>query len=224
MRNRLRERTATWSPNRRIAVLTTILAVLLLVAGTVAVLAGRSESRDQGAARPAPRPSTTLTPQANPSAGTSRSVPGPPPVSDPLVFARDAARMLWTYDTRTTTQQQQLAVMRTWMTSEERYADWASVSGQIPDPLLWSRMADQDQRASAKVREAHFPSSFKAALSDDPSAITEAYIYAVTVSGTQTLTWSGGGGGTEDRSVTLAVQCRPSQDCALVALAPTVAP
>ncbi|WP_129287514.1 hypothetical protein [Streptomyces sp. GZWMJZ-114] len=226
MRNRLRERTAAWSPNRRIITLAGALAALLLIAGFVAVLAGRSETHDQAPAHPTPQASPSRAPRSpTPSTSTtSGTVPGPPPVSDPLAFARDAARMLWTYDTRTTTQQQQLAGTKTWMTPETKYADWTSVSEQVPDPLLWSRMADQDQRASAKITESHFPGAFKTALSEDPAAITQAYIYAITVSGSQTLTWSGGGSGAEERSVTLAVQCRPSQDCALVALAPTVAP
>lgn len=112
--------------------------------------------------------------------------------------------------------------MRAWMTDETAYADWPSVSGQVPDPVLWSRMADQDQHATASITEGHFPSAFKAALADDPSAITKAYIYVVTVNGKQQISWKKGGGGAEDRAVTLAVQCRPGHDCALAAIAPNV--
>jgi hypothetical protein len=114
--------------------------------------------------------------------------------------------------------------MEAWMTKESEYGDWASVAAQIPDPVLWSRMADQKQRATATISEGHYPAAFKQALSEDPAAITKAYIYAVTVTGKQTITWTKGGGGAEDRSITLAVQCRPSADCSLVAIAPRVAP
>ncbi|HEX5542471.1 MAG TPA: hypothetical protein VFX60_13070, partial [Micromonospora sp.] len=139
-------------------------------------------------------------------------------------FAKAAAEMLWSYDTRDTSREQQLAGMEAWMTTESEYSDWASVSAQIPDPTLWSRMADQEQHAIATITEAHYPAAFKQALAEDPSAITEAYIYAVTVTGKQTIAWAKGGGGAEDRSITLAVQCRPSVDCSLVAIAPNVAP
>jgi hypothetical protein len=110
------------------------------------------------------------------------------------------------------------------MTKESEYGDWASVAAQIPDPVLWSRMADQEQHATATIAEGHYPAAFKQALAEDPAAITTAYIYAVTVTGKQTITWARGGTGAEDRSVTVAVQCRPSADCSLVAIAPRVAP
>jgi hypothetical protein len=90
--------------------------------------------------------------------------------------------------------------------------------------VLWSRMADNDQHATASVTEAHYPSAFKQALAENPTAITEAYIYAITVNGKQQIAWKTGGGGAEDRAVTLAVQCRPNHDCSLVAIAPRVAP
>ena len=160
---------------------------------------------------------------AQPSSA-SGPVAGPPRISDPVEFAKAAAKMLWSYDTRTTSQAQQLAGMEAWMTKESEYGDWASVSAQIPDPVLWSRMADQKQHATATISEGHYPAAFKQALSEDPAAITKAYIYAVTVTGKQTITWTKGGGGAEDRSTTLAVQCRPSADCSLVAIAPRVAP
>lgn len=132
--------------------------------------------------------------------------------------------MLWSYDTRSTSHAQQLVGMETWMTKESEYSDWASVSAQMPTPALWAQMADQRQRAAATITDEHYPSAFKQALADDPSAITEAYIYAVTVTGKQTIRWAEGGQGAEDRSLTLAVQCRPSSDCSLVAIAPNVAP
>lgn len=149
-------------------------------------------------------------------------MPTPPQIAEPVAYAKAAAQMLWSYDTRDTSRDQQLAGMRAWMTTETRYADWASVSGQVPDPVLWSRMADQDQHATAHVTEGHYPSAFKQALADDPSAITEAYIYVVTVNGKQQIAWKKGGGGAEERAVTLAVQCRPNHDCTLAAIAPSV--
>ncbi|MFB7979681.1 hypothetical protein [Streptomyces vinaceus] len=110
------------------------------------------------------------------------------------------------------------------MTSEAKYADWASVTKQIPDPVLWSRLRDNQQHITATVGEGHFPEAFKAALAADPGAITTAYVYAVTVSGRQSIAWAGAGGGAEARSLTLAVQCRPQQSCALAGVLPTVSP
>ncbi|MCP9213039.1 hypothetical protein [Streptomyces cucumeris] len=212
-----------WSANRRIVIVAVAVAVLLAIAATVAVLTGGGNShhaRDTAAPAPTGSPSSSeVAPE--PSSG-SGSMAKPPQIAEPVAFAKAAAEMLWSYDTRDTSRDQQLAGMRTWVTKETKYADWASVSGQVPDPVLWSRMADQDQHATAHVTEGHYPSAFQQALAEDPSAITEAYVYVVTVNGKQHIGWKTGGGGAEDRAVTLAVQCRPHDDCSLAAIAPQV--
>ncbi|MCA1224183.1 hypothetical protein [Streptomyces sp. 8L] len=212
-----------WSANKRIAIMATVVAVLLARAAAVAWLSGSRDSHpDPGRALPAPASSRSPTDAARIPRTGSGSVPRPPQIADPVAYAKAAAKMLWSYDTRDTSRDQQLADMRAWMTTETKYADWASVSGQVPDPLLWSRMADQGQHATATVTEGHFPSAFTTAVADDPSAITQAYIYAVTVNGTQHITWKKGGAGAEAQAVTLAVQCRPGHDCTLAAIAPSV--
>ncbi|MFI0119860.1 hypothetical protein ACIRPN_18045 [Streptomyces sp. NPDC101230] len=211
----------TWSANKRVAVLALVITALLIIAATTAWFTGRGE-RDQSAGAPSPSSSSSPSEAAPEPAGGSGSVPKPPQISEPVAFAKAAAAMLWSYDTRDTDRDQQLSGMGAWMTKETKYADWASVSGQVPDPLLWSRMADQDQHATGTVTEGHYPGAFKTALAEDPSAITEAYIYVVTVNGRQEIEWKKGGGGAEERAVTLAVQCRPSLDCRLAAIAPNV--
>ncbi|MEV6807756.1 hypothetical protein [Streptomyces sp. NPDC051132] len=222
MLRRLTDYSLRWSPNRRLTAIAIGLACLLALAAATAFLTGRDDHPDTAAPVPSPAPSSAA-PTSQPSTW-SGPVAGPPKISDPVQFAKAAAKMLWSYDTRTASQAQQLTGMRAWMTEEDEYGDWASVSAQIPDPVLWSRMADQEQHATATIAEGHYPSAFKQALAEDPAAITKAYIYAVTVTGKQTITWANGGTGAEDRSVTLAVQCRPSTDCSLVAIAPRVAP
>ncbi|MFF5273800.1 hypothetical protein [Streptomyces sp. NPDC000133] len=214
---------AGWPARRRIAIVASAVAVLLAIAGVVALMTGGgSGNRAEDTAAPAPTGSPSSSEAAPKPSSGSGSVPKPPQISEPVAYAKAAAQMLWSYDTRTTSRDQQLSGMRAWMTGETAYADWASVSGQVPDPVLWSRMADQDQHASASVTEGHYPSAFKQALADDPSAITKAYIYVVTVNGKQQIAWKKGGGGAEERAVTLAVQCRPNHDCTLAALAPSV--
>ncbi len=213
-----------WPANRRILLITVVLASLLAIATATAYFTGRGEQHHSPSSSPAPASTSSATPSNDPQEPATGSVPRPPRISDPVAFAKEAAAMLWSYDTRDTSHAQQLAGMETWMTKESEYSDWASVSAQMPDPILWSRMADQKQHATATVAEGHYPAAFKQALAEDPSGITEAYIYAVTVTGKQTIAWSKGGQGAEDRSVTLAVQCRPSADCSLVAIAPRVAP
>ncbi|MFB7013539.1 MULTISPECIES: hypothetical protein [unclassified Streptomyces] len=212
-----------WSANKRIAIVALVVTVLLAIAATVAWLSGSEDSHqppDHATLAPASSPSSSET-APKPAVG-SGSVAKPPQIAEPVAYAKAAAQMLWSYDTRDTGRDQQLAGMRAWMTDESAYADWASVSGQVPDPVLWSRMADQDQHATASITEGHYPSAFKAALADDPSAITKAYIYVVTVNGRQQIAWKKGGGGAEERAVTLAVQCHPDHDCALAAIAPSV--
>ncbi|MBM7166903.1 hypothetical protein JQK87_00360 [Streptomyces sp. G44] len=212
-----------WSANKRIAIVALVVTVLLATAASVAWLSGNGNGHqgpDHAAPAPASSPSSSEA-APKPTAG-SGSVPKPPQIAEPVAYAKAVAQMLWSYDTRDTSRDQQLAGMHAWMTKETKYADWASVSGQVPDPVLWSRMADQDQHATGTVTEGHYPGAFKQALAEDPSAITKAYIYVVTVNGKQQIAWKKGGGGAEERAVTLAVQCRPNHDCALAAIAPSV--
>ncbi|MFD3589757.1 hypothetical protein [Streptomyces sp. NPDC058683] len=214
-----------WSTRQRVTAIAIGLAVLLALATAVALLSGRTTAGDNQAAAPSSGPRSSTAASAGPSASAGAgSVAKPPHLADLVAFAKAAAALLWSYDTRTTSRDEQLAGMRAWLTSETKYADWSSIAAQVPDPVLWSRMADQNQYATATVTEAHYPSAFKEALADDPSAITQAYIYAVTVTGKQQITWKKGGAGAEDRSITLAVQCRPNADCSLVAIAPSVVP
>ncbi|MCQ9179158.1 hypothetical protein KMT30_08935 [Streptomyces sp. IBSBF 2953] len=214
-----------WSTRQRVTVIATGLALLLALATVVALLTGRTTADGNQAAASSSPPGNSTSSSAGPTAPAGAgSVGKPPQLADPVAFAKAAATVLWSYDTRTTSRDQQLAGMRAWLTAETKYADWSSFAAQVPDPVLWSRMADQEQYATATVTEAHYPSAFKQALADDPSAITEAYIYAVTVTGKQQIFWAKGGAGAEDRSITLAVQCRPNADCSLVSIAPSVVP
>ncbi|MGW0137535.1 hypothetical protein [Streptomyces calvus] len=223
MRQRFSAYGVDWSPNRRITLIVIVLTCLLALTAMTAYFTGRDGPHR--APSPAPAPTSSSSPEAKElTAEKGGSVPRPPRISDPVQFAKATTEMLWSYDTRTTSHEQQLAGMEAWMTKESQYNDWPSVSAQIPDPVLWSRMTDQKQHATATVSEAHYPAAFKQALAEDPAAITEAYIYAVTVTGKQTITWAKDGSGAESRSITLAVQCRPSADCSLVAIAPRVAP
>ncbi|MDT3395344.1 hypothetical protein RKE29_01545 [Streptomyces sp. B1866] len=207
-----------------------VLAVLTAFAGLFAYLIRDHHDPAEPTSRPAPASLSASPPSsASPSPSASatadgRAVAGPPRTGDPLVFAKAAAEVLWSYDTRVRTQAQQLAGLRAWMTREGKYADVGSVEALVASPVLWERMADNGQYATAQAAEAHIPAAFTEALQADPGAITEAYIYAVTVSGHQSISWNGTrAGGTEARSVTLAVQCRPHRPCALAAVMPTVA-
>ncbi|MFE7579877.1 hypothetical protein ACFU5Z_34535 [Streptomyces sp. NPDC057521] len=187
-------------------------------------------------------PTTHATPNASPVAdapspnGSSASgsaaptvhghgLPAPPVTHDPVAFGKAAATALWAYDTRAYSQPELVTALRGWLTSETKYADPASVDAVVPSPALWKEMAANGQFATAKVAEGHFPDAFARALQTDPGAITQAYVYAVTVSGKQSIAWKGSpAGGAESRVTTLAVQCRPSQSCALVGVMPSVAP
>ncbi|WP_165983959.1 hypothetical protein [Streptomyces sp. YIM 98790] len=214
-----------WPVNRRLLVL--VSAVAVLTAGT-AVLGWLTTSTgtEPSSADPVSSPSPVSTGESaapGPSAGNGGVAP-PPSVSDPLAFGAAAAEVLWSYDTRTASRAEHLAGLEVWMTAEEEWADFDAVAAQVPDPLLWSRMADQGQHATATAEDARYPHAFTAALAEDPAALAETHIYAVTVTGHQSIAWSGGGAGAEDRAITLAVQCRPDTDCALVSIAPRVAP
>ncbi|WP_329248330.1 hypothetical protein [Streptomyces canus] len=214
---------------RRALLGTAVLVVLVALAGLAAYLTrdGRNSSK-------APEPQVSSASPSSPSASASASspphgnrgdLPVPPSTHDPITFGMAAAAALWSYDTRAYSQHELLAALRGWLTSETKYADTASVDGLVPSRVLWKEMAANGQFATAKVNEAHFPDSFTQALQADPGAITTAYVYAVTVSGKQSIAWNGSPhGGTENRVTTLAIQCRPSRPCALAGVLSAVAP
>ncbi|MGW3073953.1 hypothetical protein [Kitasatospora sp. NPDC001132] len=204
-----------------------VLVALVVLAGALAYFTGGTRtapnSVPHGSGSPAAAAST-----ASASAGQTGgagSVPLPPSTHDPIAYSKAAAVALWSYDTRLYSQPELVAGLHRWLTTEGSYADADSVDRLVPSPLLWVRMADSGQFATATADEAHFPDTFTRALQADPGAIKQAYIYAITVTGKQSISWNGAPqGGAEDRSSTLAVQCRPDRPCALVGVLPTVSP
>ncbi|WP_326765297.1 hypothetical protein OG978_12540 [Streptomyces sp. NBC_01591] len=211
---------------RRALLGTVVLVVLVALAGLAAYLTrdGRSPSKT-----PAPPPSSPVA-SSSPAAPSGphtrpRALPVPPKTHDPIKYGKAAAAALWSYDTRAYSQRELLDALHGWLTRESKYADKASVEALVPSPVLWKEMAANGQFASATANEGHFPESFSRALQEDPGAITQTYVYAVTVSGKQSIAWNGSSaGGAESRVTTLAVQCRPSQPCALAGVLPAVAP
>ncbi|MGW0564672.1 hypothetical protein ACWDZ4_29715 [Streptomyces sp. NPDC003016] len=215
---------------RRRALLGTVgLVVLVALAGLAAYLTRDGRSPSETPAPPSISP-TTSSPPSSPSGPLTpptrpRALPVPPKTGDPIAFGKAAAAALWSYDTRAYSQPELRKALRGWLTTEAKYADPASVDKVVPSPVLWKEMAANGQFATAKVYEGHFPNAFTRALQEDPGAITQAYVYAVTVSGKQSIAWKGSpAGGAESRSTTLAVQCRPNQFCTLVGVMPSVAP
>ncbi|MFJ7275414.1 hypothetical protein [Kitasatospora sp. NPDC098663] len=199
--------------------------LLISCAGLLAYLTrdGRDAANPASTAASSPAasgPVASATPGGHP-----KGLPGPPSTHDPIAFAKAAAVALWSYDTRSSSQPELVASLHRWLTGEGQYVDADSVDRLVPSPVLWGRMADSGQFATATADEAHFPDRFTRALQADPGAITQAYVYAVTVSGKQSIAWNGSpAGGAEDRSATLAVQCRPDRPCALAGVLPAVAP
>ncbi|MFJ9679343.1 hypothetical protein ACIRP2_14905 [Streptomyces sp. NPDC101194] len=211
---------------RRALLGTAVLAVLVALAGLAAYLTREGRSPSDTAAPPPSSP-TASSSSAAPSGPHTRprTLPVPPKTHDPITYGKAAAAALWSYDTRAYSQPELRNALRGWLTTESKFADPASVDQVVPSAVLWREMAANEQVATAKINEGHFPHAFTQALQDDPGAITQAYVYAVTVSGKQSIRWKGASaGGAESRSTTLAVQCRPNDPCALVGVMPSVAP
>lgn len=211
---------------RRALLGTAVLAVLVALAGLAAYLTREGRSPSDTPAPPPSSPAASLSSAAPSGPHTrSRALPVPPKTHDPITYGKAAATALWSYDTRAYSQPELRKALRGWLTTEAKYADPASVDQVVPSPVLWKEMAANKQVATAKINEGHFPHAFTQALQDDPGTITQAYVYAVTVSGKQSIRWKGSAaGGAESRSTTLAVQCRPDHPCALVGVMPSVAP
>ncbi|MEV0188471.1 hypothetical protein AB0I39_08055 [Kitasatospora purpeofusca] len=206
-----------------------VLLVVGLLAGLLARLAGGGHTAPppagpSPAARPDPTPAPPVGPPDPLPAEAGPTVARPPHTTSPTDFAAAFARTLWTYDATAVTQQGFVSGLRLWLTPEIEYADGASVEGQVPDPVLWSRLRDNAQTSTARDIEARVPATYAQAIANDPTALTRAYIYAVTVTGKVDIAWSDGGRGAEARALTLAVQCRPQKDCTLAAIAPTAYP
>ncbi|MFJ4007323.1 hypothetical protein ACIPWL_28240 [Streptomyces sp. NPDC090023] len=213
---------------RRALLGTAVLTVLVALAGLAAYLT----RDDRGPTKPAAPPSSSRAASSSPAPSSgrpsppagARDLPVPPKTHDPVAYGKAAAAALWSYDTRAYSQVELRKALHGWLTREAKYADPASVDNTVPSAVLWKQMAANHQFAKAQAYEGHFPHAFTQALQQDPGAITEAYIYAVTVSGKQSIAWKGPAGGAESRSTTLAVQCRPHRPCALVGVMPSVAP
>lgn len=213
---------------RRLLVGIVVLLIVACMAGLVArvtrstrgvpstVTASSSPSAAPVPTRPGTRPSPMAT-----SGGT---VAAPPATSDPVVYAKAFAKALWTYDTRTDAQPAYLAGLADWLTKESAYADPGSVEAQVPSASLWAELHAEGQYATATVSEGHLPAAFAQEIAQDPSVLRTAYVYAVTVTGTQDIVWNGGGSGAEQKILTVAVQCRPGHDCALSSIATTPVP
>ncbi|MEV7085863.1 hypothetical protein AB0O07_08205 [Streptomyces sp. NPDC093085] len=214
---------------RRALLGTAVLVVLVALAGLAAYLTRDGRGSSEADPPPASSPSAS-SPSASPSGSPPprshpRSLPAPPDTHDPIAFGKAAADALWSYDTRAYSQAELRTALHGWLTAEVKYADPDSVDAVVPSAALWKEMAANDQFATAKVNEGHFPGSFTQALQANPGTITQAYVYAVTVSGKQSIAWKGSpAGGAESRVTTLAVQCRPSRSCALAGVMPSVAP
>ena len=224
------------SRGRRLLVGLLVLALLAGGAWLAALTVGRGSSPSsptrtgtvsgdvprEADGRPIPSPSP---PMAHPEPEREEpQVRRPPRTGDPVEFARAAADALWSYDARTASRRQRVEELRAWMTDEEAYADWESIASQIPSPRLWEGLERNGQYATADIDGGRFPAAFTQALRADPGAIGTAYVYVVTVTGRQTIHWEGGGGGSEQRAASLAVQCRPGRACALSGRLPEVAP
>lgn len=209
---------------RRVLLGTAVLVVLVALAGLAAYLTRDGRNPSKAPAVPTSSP-TTPSPASSAPRTQPRALAAPPKTYDPIAFGKAAAAALWSYDTRAYSRTELRTALRAWLTTEDKYADPASVDKAVPSSVLWNEMAANGQFATAKVHEGHFPAAFTRALQADPGAITQAYIYAVTVSGKQSIAWKGShAGGAESRTSTLAIQCRPHHPCALVGVMPSVTP
>ncbi|MFJ7946827.1 hypothetical protein ACIQ6K_24700 [Streptomyces sp. NPDC096354] len=214
---------------RRALLGTAVLVVLVALAGLAAYLTrhGREPTKPYATQATSVSPSASaVSPSGSPSpSARSAALSVPPDTHDPIAFGKAAATALWSYDTRAYSQAELLTSLHGWLTTESKYADRDSVDAVVPSPVLWKNMAANGQFATATVNEGHFPDAFTQALQAAPGTITQAYVYAVTVSGKQSIAWNGSpAGGAENRVTTLAVQCRPDRPCALAGVMPSVAP
>lgn len=201
-------------------------AALVVVLAALGVIGARLTHHTQAAPGPSSSPSASSAVDTVPSPTNSApagTVATPPTTTDPVAFTKAFAGALWSYDTRTTSQPQLLDGLRSWVNADPAYTDWNSVAQQVPTAALWQDLADQQQHATAQIAEGHIPSAFSAVVAKDPSQLTAAYVYPVTVTGTVRIAWKGGSG-TEQRAITVAVQCRPGAACTLAAIAPTTSP
>lgn len=175
---------------RRVLIGGAVLMVLTALAAFFAFL-----TRDHRTSGSPPDPVTSAEPSIAPAPDRPEApeaeLPEPPETDDPIEFAQAAAEALWAYDTRAVTHEQHMSALQAWMTGEKKYTDATSVAAQVPSPVLWAKMADNGQFATPKAGEAHFPMAFVEALREDPAAITEVYLYAVTVTGEPSIAWNG---------------------------------
>ena len=143
-----RTRPAASSVTRRVLVGSVVLAVLTALASLLAYLTRQEDPTPaKTTADSVPRPASPA-PTSTPLGGKPDCCAAPDERS--VKFARAATKALWTYDTRSFSHAEHLSGLRDWMTAEKKYADWKSVTQQVPDRVL--RAPDARQRPA---RERH---------------------------------------------------------------------
>lgn len=157
-------------------------------------------------------------PSAAPVLGGGTS-PALPRTSDPVRFAVAYATALFSYDTREQPEPAWTAELSAGLdqASDVHPDNLADLAARTPPAAVWQAMTTSDQHATFTLSRAWIPQLWKQNATAYPAGAA-----AVTVSGTQHVTWRGG---TSDvpSSVTLLLVCPPLEDsCAVNRIATQV--
>jgi hypothetical protein len=135
-----------------------------------------------------------------------------PVTGDPSAYATGYASALFSYDTRNQSEAAWAAVLTAGLdpTSDVHADNVADLADRTPPAAVWATMTGSSQRATYLATSASVPT-----LWADNAAAYPVGAFAVTVTGTQQVTWNGGAS-TAPQAVTLLLLCPPFNDSCVV--------
>ena len=179
--------------------------------GTVATTTSPRRVHQPHASSPATRlaPTITAPSPAAPGRVLAENASGTdsvlPVTGDPSAYATAYAGALFSYDTRNQGEAAWAAVLASGLdpTPDVHADNLADLADRTPPAAVWATMTGSSQRATYIATSASVPT-----LWAENAAAYPVGAFAVTVTGTQQVTWNGGAS-TAPQSVTLLLLCPP---------------
>ena len=186
--------------------------------GTVATTTSSQRAHQPDAPSPAIRPAPTITTPSSAAPGRvlAAHVSGTdyvlPVTADPSAYATAYAGALFSYDTRSESEATWAAALTAGLdpTPDVHADNVADLADRTPPPAVWATMTGSAQRATYIATSASVPT-----LWAENTAAYPVGAFAVTVTGTQQVTWNGGAS-TAPQAVTLLLLCPPFNDSCVV--------
>ena len=189
-----------------------LVTLIALVAGVFVALGATGRLPNRAGALTSPSPPSTSSadsPAVSTSTPPDVTVPAagnpPPATADPAAYATAYATALFSYDTRAQSEAAWTAALTAGLdpAADVHPDNIADLADRTPPAAVWATMTSSAQHATFAVTSAWVPKLWTENASAYPAGAA-----AITVSGTQQVSWSGGSSSVP-QAVTLLLLCPP---------------